>query len=193
MLVIKRDEYNNIFNKMNLSIESKEKSIDVYHRNNWDRFTMNYDEETKNETPSYIDFFFNAKSMTTFIKEFWERENFKVCYIAPLYNDKYKLKFFDDDVCKDVYCELKRLLNSLGLKVNTSSAIQMSKEELLIWIDRLSVGGFCGVSQYLINIPELEMLIIPYHHMNYLIYSNSKKELLTKINTDDSSDVLIQY
>ena len=193
MFTLTRKEYEKLLDGLKLSIEMQEKSIDVYHRNNWDRFTMNYDEETKNENPSYIDFFFDAKSMTTFIKKFLNGESFKECYIASLYNDRYKLKIFNDDVCKDVYFELKKLLNSLGLKVNTSCAIQMSKEELLIWIDRLSVGGFCGVSQYSINIPELEMLIIPYHHMNYLIYSNSKKELLTKINTDDSSDVLIQY
>lgn len=135
--------------------------MDVYHRNNWDRFTMHYDEECKNEYPSYIDFFFDAKSMVDFLKTSIENEAFQECYIAPLYNDKYKLKVFDDDVCKDIYDEFKKLLNSLGLKINTSCAIQMNKEELLLWFDKLSVGGFCGISQYSIVIPELDLLIIP--------------------------------
>ena len=154
---------------------------------------MHYNENSKYESPSYIDFFFDAKSVVNVLKSFLENESFQNCYIAPIYNDKYKLKVFDDDVCKDVYDELKRLLNSLGLKVNTSCAIKMCKEELLMWFDRLSIGGFCGVSQYSIVIPEIDLLIIPYHHMNYLLYSNSKEELLAKVTVDKLSEVLIQY
>lgn len=193
MFVVKREGYEKILKKLNLSIESKEKCIDVYHKNNWDRFTMHYDEENKNECPSYIDFFFNAKAMVDFMKTFIEKENFEKCYIAPLYNDKHKLKFFDDDVCKDIYDEFKTLLNSLGLKTNTSSAIQMQKNELLHWCDRISIGAFCGVSQYAIAIPELDLLIIPYHHMNYLLYSNNKDVLLTKIIVDDTGELKYQY
>lgn len=192
MIVIKREDYEEILKKLSLSIESTEKCIDVYHKNNWDRFTMHYDEENKNECPSYIDFFFNAKVMVDFLKTFIEKENFEKCYIAPLYNDRYKLKSFDDDVCKDVYDEFKALLNSLGLKTNTSSAIQMQKNELLKWCDRISIGAFCGVSQYAIVIPELDLLIIPYHHMNFLLYSNDKDTLLTKINVDEIEEVMYQ-
>ncbi len=193
MEVINKETYKEISKKLNLYIESNEKCIDVYHKNNWDRFTMHYDEESKNECPSYIDFFFNAKSVIGVLKNFLEKENFQNCYIASIYNDKYKLKAFDDDVCKDVYDELKRLLNSLGLKVNTSCAIKLCKEELLMWFDRFSVGGFCGVSQYSIVIPEIDLLIIPHHHMNYLLYSNDKDALLTKFNIDDMEEVMYQY
>lgn len=192
MIVIKREEYDEIMKKLNLSIELEDKCIDIYHKNNWDRFTMHYDEESKNECPSYIDFFFNAKVMVDFIKAFIEKENFENCYIAPIYNDKYKLKHFDDDVCKDVYDEFKTLLNSLGLKTNTSSAIQMNKNELLNWCDRISIGGFCGVSQYAIVIPELDILIIPHHHMNYLLYSNDKETLLSELKIDGTSELMFQ-
>lgn len=192
MIVIKREDYEEILKKLNLSIQSNEKCIDVYHKNNWDRFTMHYDEENKNDCPSYIDFFFNAKVMVDFIKDFIEKENFEKCYVAPVYNDRYKLKSFDDDVCKDVYDEFKTLLNSLGLKTNTSCAIQMQKNELLNWCDRISIGAFCGVSQYAIVIPELDLLIIPYHHMNFLLYSNDKDTLLTKINVDEIEEVMYQ-
>lgn len=51
MLAIKRIEYEKIVHIMKLPLESKESCIDVYHKNNWDRFTMHYDEETKNECP----------------------------------------------------------------------------------------------------------------------------------------------
>lgn len=54
MIVIKREDYEKIIKKLSLSIESIEKCIDVYHKNNWDRFTMHYDEENKNECPSHI-------------------------------------------------------------------------------------------------------------------------------------------
>ena len=192
MIVIKREDYEEILKKLNLSIESNEKCIDVYHKNNWDRFTMHYDEGNKNECPSYIDFFFNAKIMVDFLKTFIENENFEKCYIAPIYNDRYKLKTFDDDVCKDIYDEFKTLLNSLGLKTNTSCAIQMDKDELLCWCDRISVGAFCGVSQYAIVIPKTDILIIPYHHMNYLMYSNDKDALLTKLNFDDTGELMCQ-
>lgn len=192
MIAVKKEIYKEIVKKMNVSIESQEQCIDVYHKNNWDGFTMHYDEECKNECPSYIDFFFNAKAMVDFFKNFINKETFEQCYIAPFYNDKYKLKMINDDVCKDVYDEFKRLLNSLGLRTNTSSAIQMQKEELLQWCDRISIGAFCGVSQYVIAIPEKDLLIIPHHHMNYLIYSNKRKELLTKINIDIAEEVLCQ-
>lgn len=192
MIAFKRVDYEKIIKKLNLSIESTEKCIDVYHKNNWDRFTMHYDEENKNECTSYIDFFFNSKAMVDFIRDFIEKENFEKCYIAPVYNDRYKLKSFDDDVCKDVYDEFKTLLNSLGLKTNTSSAILLNKKEILEWCDRISVGAFCGVSQYSIVIPESDLLVIPYHHMNFLIYSNDKAALLTKINIDDKSELRYQ-
>ena len=76
MLVIKRRVYEEILKQLNLSIESKEKCIDVYHKNNWDRFTMHYNEKNKNECPSYIDFFFNAKVIVDFLKVFIQKENF---------------------------------------------------------------------------------------------------------------------
>lgn len=159
MVVIKREEYEEIISKLNLSIKCEDKCIDIFHKNNWDRFTMHYDEESKNDCPSYIDFFFNAKVMVDFLKTFIEKEYFEKCYIAPVYNDRYKLKSFDDDVCKDLYDEFKTLLNSLGLKTNTSCALVLNKQELLGWCDRISVGAFCGVSQYAIIIPESDLLI----------------------------------
>ena len=61
MIVIKNEIYKKLLKNMNLSIESQEKCIDIYHKNNWDGFVMYYDEECKNEAPSYVDFFFNAK------------------------------------------------------------------------------------------------------------------------------------
>ena len=193
MFVVKKEEYVKILEKLNLSIESQEKCIDVYHKNNWDRFIIHYDEVCKNECPSYIDFFFDAKSMVDFLKTFIEKETFQECYIAPLYNDKYKLKVFDDDVCKDVYDEFKKLLNSLGLKINTSCAIHMKKEEFLNWCDRFSIGGFCGVSEYSVIIPELNLFILPHHHMNYLIYTGNKKSILLRLLTIKTDECLIDY
>lgn len=191
MLVISRVEYEKILSGMDLPLKSKEKCIDVYHKNDWDRFIMYCNGEKKNECPSYIDFFFDAKSMVQFIYSFIKEEVFEKCYIAPIYNDRYKLKKGDDDVCMDIYDELKRLLHSVGLRVSTNSAIQMSKDELLNWCDRLSIGGFCGVSEYSIIIPELNLLIMPHHHMNYLIYTNNKKELLKRIVVGNSDEVMI--
>lgn len=192
MLVIKKNEYEKILHSMKLSWSFKEKCIDVYHRNNWDRFIMHYDEEKRNECPSYIDFFFDAKSMVQFINSFIKNETFEKCFIARLYNDHYKLKKDDDDVCMDIYDEFKKLLHSVGLKVNTNSAIQMNKEEILNWSDRLSIGGFCGVSEYSIIIPEQDLLIIPHHHMNYLIYTNDKDGLLKRIAVEKSDEILVE-
>ena len=92
----------------------------------------------------------------------------------------------------DIYDEFKKLLHSLGLRVNTNNAIQMSKEELLGWSDRLSIGGFCGVSEYTIVIPEQNLLIMPHHHMNYLIYTNNKTEFLKRIVVENSDEVMIE-
>ena len=192
MLAIKRIEYEKIVHSMKLPLESRENCIDVYHKNNWDRFTMHYDEAKKNECPSYIDFFFDAKSMVRFIDDLIKKEVFERCFIAPLYNERYKLKKDDDDVCMDIYDEFKKLLHSLGLRVNTNNAIQMSKEELLGWSDRLSIGGFCGVSEYTIVIPEQNLLIMPHHHMNYLIYTNNKTEFLKRIVVENSDEVMIE-
>ena len=40
MIAVKRIEYEKIVHSMKLPLESKENCIDVYHKNNWDRFTM---------------------------------------------------------------------------------------------------------------------------------------------------------
>lgn len=129
--------------------------------------------------------------MVQFIYSFIKEEMFEKCYIAPIYNDCYKLKKGDDDICMDIYDEFKRLLHSLGLRVNTNNAIQMNKDELLNWCDRLSVGGFCGVSEYSIIIPEQNLLIVPHHHMNYLIYTNNKAEFLKRIVDEISDEIMI--
>lgn len=191
MKVISRSEFDEMINNMSLFLDDKEKCIDIYHTNNWDRFVMHYDEKTKKEQPSYIDFFFDAKTMVQFIYSFIKEETFEKCFIASLYNDRYKLKRDNDDVCMDIYDEFRKLLHSLGLRVNTNSAIQMSKDELLNWCDRLSIGGFSGVSEYSIIIPEQNLLIIPHHHMNYLIYANNKTELLKRIVVENSDEVMI--
>ena len=176
---------------MQILFGSKTQCIDVYHKNNWDGFTMHWDEDKKNASTSYIDFFFEAKEMVDFINRFINTESFSECFIAPVYNDRYKIKSKDDDVCKDIYDEFKKLLNSLGLKITTSCAIKMSKEELLGWIDRLSIGGFCGVSEFSIIIPEQNILIYPHHHMNYLIYTREKGKIIQNISKMISSN--IQY
>ena len=173
-------------------MKSRENCIDIYHNNNWDRFTIHWNETNKNDCPSYIDFFFDSKTMVTFFNDFIERQEFDKCLVAPFYTDRYKLKKINDDVCKDVYDEFKRMLNSLGLKVNTNCALQMNKKELLKWSDRISVGGFCGVSEYVILIPELNYLIYPYHHMNYLIYTKDKCQLLKYIYPIDEEEISVE-
>ena len=193
MNAITRNDYEKVIKSLNISMDSEEKCIDVYHKNNWDRFTMHFCEETENKCPSYIDFFFDAKEMVDFLKTFIEKGKFEKCYVASRYNGRYKLKFIDDDVCKDIYDEFKKLLNSLGLKINTCCAIEMDKTEILNWCDRISIGAFSGVSEYVIVIPELEIIINPHHHMNYLIYSNNTEELFTKIAVDISGEIACYY
>ena len=69
MLVIKREEYATILDELNLSIEMREKGIDVYHKNNWDRFVMHYDEESKssirevNTIVEDLNFYLNEKNL----------------------------------------------------------------------------------------------------------------------------------
>ena len=193
MKVVNRKDYEKMMKIMNLSMESNENCIDVYHKNNWDRLTIHFNEALKDERVSYIKFFFNAKEIIDFMKSFIKNEKFEKCYIASLYNEKYKLKLFEDDVCKDIYDEFKRLLNSLGLKTNTSCAIEMNKEELLSFCDIISIGAFSGVLEYIIVIPELKIVINPHHHMNYLIYSDNREVLLTKINADISGEIDCYY
>lgn len=193
MKPITRIEYEKVLKSLNVSMNSEEKCIDIYHKNNWDRFTMHFREESENKCPSYVDFFFDAKEMVDFLKAFLKKEKFEKCYVAFRYNEKYKLKFYDDDVCKDIYDEFKKLLNSLGLKINTSCAIEMDKIEILNWCDRISIGAFSGVSEHVIVIPELEIIINPYHHMNYLIYFNNGETLLKKISDDISGEINCYY
>ena len=154
---------------------------------------MHWDEENRNDSVSYIDFFFDAKLMVDLFREFIDKEKFEICFIAPLYNDMYKLKLFDDAVCRDIYDEFKKLLNSLGLKVNTSSAVEMTKEEFLNWCDRFSIGGFCGVSKYVLIIPESNILIFPHHHMNYMIYSNNKDFIISELSNRKLDGILIEW
>ena len=89
------------------------------------------------------------------------------------------------------YCLIDNPL-SMSRQQNRPSVPQLNKKEILEWCDRISVGAFCGVSQYSIVIPELDLLVIPYHHMNFLLYSNDKAALLTKINIDDKSELRYQ-
>ena len=191
MLVIENIEYKELFKDTKQLMHSKENIIDVYHKNNWDHFHIHCDDEKKQYEPSYIDFFFDAKSMVLFITQFLKDTNFEFCYITPIYNDKYKLKLFDDDICKDVYNEFKTMINSLGLKVSTKDTIQMTKHEFIDLCGLFSVGGFCGVSNYSILIPELNIIIVPHHHMNYLIYTDEKEKMIGKLNDTNLQEILI--
>ena len=179
MLVVKK-EYEKNIKKLKKTFITKE-YLDVYHTNNWDRFTAEYDEGENKKHVSHIDFFNNAFQMTGLLKRFLENEPFSVCYVVPIYNDKYKIKLFEDDISKELYNEFKMLLNSLGLKVTTSRTLQMTKEEILMWIDRFSIGGFCGVLEYAILIPEMNIAVWPHHHMNYLVFAVEKEKIANKI------------
>ena len=189
MKVVSRKDFEKVLKSINMSMESKENCIEVYHKNNWDRLTIHFNEPSKDECISYINFFFDAKEIIDFIKTFIEKEEFEKCYIASLYNEKYKLKLFDDDVRKDIYDEFKRLLNSLGLKTNTSCAIEMNKKDLLSLCDIISIGAFSGVLEYIIVIHDLKIIINPHHHMNYLIYSDDKEKLLSQIKCNVNCNV----
>lgn len=191
MIVINRAEYEKKLNSCNLMGNLEENIIDVYHRNNWDHFVKHFDEENVDVTPSYVDYFFDAKTMVCFLQDFLKEQDFDECYISTTYNCSFKLKTFDDDVCKDIYDEFKKLINSMGLKVNTNSAIKMSKKEFLDWVDKFSFGGFCGVSEYSVLIPCLKLLIKPHHHMNYLFYTNDKKRIAFKIKSKINQDLSV--
>lgn len=146
-------------------------SLDVYHSNNWDRFVMHWDEVTKNEMPSYIDFFFDGFKMIELLKQIIGEYAFDDCYLSCIFPQKYKLKKSDDAICQDIYSEFQMLMKSLGLKISTNKAIKMKKEEFIDWCDRYSFGGFSGISDYFILIPEKRLIIKAHHHMNYLFYT----------------------
>lgn len=146
-------------------------SLDVYHSNNWDHFVMHWDEVIKNETPSYIDFFFDGFKMIELLKQIISECDFEDCYFSCIFPKKYKLKKSDDAICQDIYSEFQILMKSLGLRISTNKAIKMKKEEFLKWCDRFSFGGFSGISDYFILIPKIELIIKAHHHMNYLFYT----------------------
>lgn len=191
MAIIERKDYDELLHSSNICLEDRNRIIDIYHKNNWDQFVIEWDNENRNETPSYIDFFFDSKSMVEFLAKWIMDMDFNKSYIAPLYCCKYKLKIIDDDVCKDVYDELKKLFNSMSLKVNTNKAIVMNKDELLKWISRISIGGFTNVSEHAIFIPDKELIIQPHHHMNYLIYTNDTGEIISEIKKYIDGEILI--
>ncbi len=149
--------------------------LDMYHTNNWDRYSIHYDESNKEHDASYIDYFFDAKDIITLFNKVIINLNFDRCYMVNLNNTKYKLKHPTNDVERDIYDEFKKMLNSLGLRVNTSSAIEMTKNEFINWSDRFSIGGFINMSEYVLLIPSLDLIIVPYHHMNYLFYCNNEE------------------
>ena len=190
MFVINRKEYDELLLSSKICLENKNSIIDIYNKNNWDQFVKEWDTERRNETPSYIDFFFDAKNMVDFLTSWIHNMDFKVSYIAPVYRCKYKLKIIDNDVCKDVYDEMKKLLNSLSLKVSTNKAIAMNKDELLLWLSRISIGGFTNVSDYVIFIPNKEIVIQPHHHMNYLIYCKNTNEVMSEVKKYTISDII---
>ncbi len=193
MNIIDRKDYETLIKSAGISINDRDSVIDIYSSNNWDHFIMHWDSDLRNNAPSYIDFFFDAKHMVDFMTKWLCDKKFFKCYIASMYTERYKLKTFDDDVCRDVYDEFKILLNSLNLKINTTKAIEMDKNELIGWFSRVSIGGFLGVSEYSVLIPELKLLIFPHHHMNYLIYALDKNKLIPELSKITDNNILIEY
>ncbi len=136
--------------------------LDIWHKNEWDGC------ELHDRDSSYIDFFFNAKEMVEFLVCVLNALAFDTCIFAPC-SCRYRLKTPNDDVSSDIYDEYKRFLHSAGLRVNTNRGILLTKTELLGWADRFSLGGFSDVAEYSVIIPECGTMIVPHHHMNYLI------------------------
>ena len=192
MFVIDRKEYDKLLLSSNICLENNNDIIDIYNKNNWDQFVKEWDNSSRNETPSYIDFFFDSKNMVDFLSAWIHDMDFRISYIAPIYNCKYKLKIIDDDVCKDIYDEIKKLFNSLSLRVSTNKVIAMNKDELLNWLSRLSIGGFTNVSEHAIFIPDKKILIQPHHHMNYLIYANNRNEIMSEIKKYIVEDIIVE-
>lgn len=173
MRTIEKEAFEEVLKNTGVTNEYLEQkcSLDVYHSNNWDRFVMHWDEVTKNEMPSYIDFFFDGFKMIELLKQIIGEYAFDDCYLSCIFPKKYKLKKSDDAICQDIYSEFQILMKSLGLKISTNKAIKMKKEEFIDWCDRYSFGGFSGISDYFILIPEKRLIIKAHHHMNYLFYT----------------------
>lgn len=190
MNILTRQEYENIMKGLAINANIRKCDIDVYHKNNWNGFD-NY--SGKSTMPSYIDFFFDSKTMVDFFKKFIAGKQFTACYLATAYHEKYKLKHIDNPICEDVFNEFRKMLHSLGLRITTYDAIRMNKQEFLNWCDRFSIGGFCGVSDYTVLIPELKLSVKPHHHMNYLFYTGDKKNLLTDLLKYKNAEVLMEY
>lgn len=167
-------------NKMRDILNDKN-AVSIYHKNNWDHLVVHWGEKNENQTPSYIDFFFDAAYMVGFFRRFLDDLDFKYAYLSSIFPKAYKLRTNDDDVSRDVYDEYRRLFKKLGLKINTSKSIMMTKEEIINWCDRFSVAGFMGLSEFYLIIPEQKIIIEAHHHMNYVIYAKDKEKVLSQI------------
>ena len=180
MTVITEKQFKEISKKMNIKL-TKSNVIDIYHEDNWDHMVIHWDEETKNECQSYIEFFFDAKDMVEFLTQFLKAMNFQYAYLGNIYNSKYKIKKPSDDISADLYSEFETIFHSQALKINTSKAIGFEKNEIIKWISRFSIGGFIDISDLYLLIPDENIIIKSYHHMNYLFYSNDIKHLKNMI------------
>ena len=187
MRILTRKEYNDIFTKSGFNIRNIEydKPIDVYHVDEWDKTVKNWENGCREDNP--IEFFCAAKEMKDFIGNFINKLPDKVCYFACVYEQKYKMRYPYNDATKILYDELKKFLNSLNLRKNTNKSIEFTISELSQYITLLSFAGFGNISDFSLLFPTSQILIEPYHHMNYLIYNKDEKyvvDLLKKFETE---------
>lgn len=163
--------------------------FDIYHVDDWDHRIKDYSNSDERVYASNVDFFFDSKDMTDFLKEFLRFIDFDKCYILSLYHTNNKIAKGNSSVENDIYEEYKIMLNSVGLSVNTFDTVQMTKDEIINWCKYFSVAGFMGISNFSLIIPKADITIIAHHHMNYLIYSDLLNKEFVKRITNNHQDI----
>jgi len=143
---------------------SKMPVIGIHHVNDWDhgyKSSMGYNGKRR-------EFYADMRDIASFLYQYMAVKSVNEFIVAPFHRIN---QFSVSDKNNDIYKEIKRFLNSFGIRYKSGAGVKLSAGENAI-IEMILEGCFRGISELCIFFPEIKVLIAPNHHFGIPFFTH---------------------
>ena len=115
-------------------------------------------------------FYRDMRDMCEYLFMYLKLSNCRKLVAAPCFR---RNQFAEIDKNDEIFCEIYSFLKSCKIRLGERSGAVIRLPDDLDSVEMLIEGGFRGVSELCLFAPELNLLIVPSHHFEILLFSHS--------------------
>ena len=143
--------------------------FDVYHAHEWDH---GY-EQNHGYSGSRRQFYRDFEKMLTFLYDFFSFLNVNKVLLVPRVGYTYNAWLLNEELY-DMSCEIKAMLESNGIHINSKSGLYLDVLNDRNIVEMICEASFRGVREFLFLLDDYEIIITPWHHMNFMFYTQDR-------------------